>query len=415
MKPITCTTGPSLALIKYWGKSPLPERNLPATTSLAMTLDPLATTTRVTLVPGTTEPDQVTIQGKLQDPKDAQGFFANLKHLVSGIIRQDPDGFTPEIQDGQPYRFIAESTNNFPTAAGLASSASGYAALTGACVASLINPRLQECWFELLTIQETAMHQVHRSSLNQVADQWSKRNQDLNHPTADIGAPGLESQTISQKIQHRCPEPDLHLVSKLPGLDLLSRIARFGSGSASRSVFGGYTLFPKDSPEAYPLAPTSFWPELRIILVPVSNQKKPVSSRDAMNLSRDTSPYYKAWIKDAEQTSSSAQRAFLNQDLEQLGQLMGMSYLRMFSTMFSSNPPVVFWLPGSVAIIKACEDLRKSGIPAWETMDAGPQVKILTLEQHTSQIIQTLAELLPEVSPVVCSAGPGLRFRKEEL
>jgi diphosphomevalonate decarboxylase len=384
LKSVTCTTGPSLALIKYWGKSPLPERNLPATTSLAMTLDPLATTTKVTLEVGTTEPDQVSIQGKVQNPQDAQGYFSNLKQLVAGIIRQDPHGFAQEIQDGQPYRFIAESTNNFPTAAGLASSASGYAALTGASVASLIHPELQDYWFELLSIQEAELHHNPRISLEHLA-------------------------------RHRYTEPNLEPLAKLPGLDLLSRIARFGSGSASRSVFGGYTLFPKDSPEAHPLAPSAFWPQLRIVLVPVSNQKKPVSSRDAMNLSRDTSPYYQAWIDDAELTSKSAQEAFLKQDLEQLGQLMRVSYLRMFSTMFSSNPPVMFWLPGSVTIMKACEELRGSGIPAWETMDAGPQVKILTLEKYTNQILQTLGELLPDVSPVVCAAGPGLRFTKEEL
>lgn len=382
MNRITCVTGPSLALIKYWGKSPLPERNLPATTSLAMTLDSLATTTQVRLEPTSTEPDQVSIQGKIQDPKDAQGFFTNLKGLLAGIIREDPEAFCEQVSSGEPYRFLVESTNNFPTAAGLASSASGYAALTGACVASLIHPRLQDCWFKSLSIQEAELHQIPRLSLGKAAEQW-------------------------------CQEPDLHLLAKLPGLELLSRIARFGSGSASRSVFGGYTLFPKDSPEAYPLAPSAFWPELRIILVPVSNQKKPVSSRDAMNLSRDTSPYYQAWIEDAEHTSKHAQEAFLEKDFDRLGECMRLSYLRMFSTMFSSNPPVVFWLPGSVAIIKACEELRKNGVPVWETMDAGPQVKILTLEKHTTQIVQSINQLLPDVTPVVCSAGPGLRFTKE--
>jgi diphosphomevalonate decarboxylase len=72
---------------------------------------------------------------------------------------------------------------------------------------------------------------------------------------------------------------------------------------------------------------------------------------------------------------------------------MQMSYLQMFSTMFSAFPPVLYWLPKSVAVIHLCRELRSKGIPAWETMDAGPQVKILTDSENSAKIKTALLEL----------------------
>ena len=107
-----CRAGPSLALIKYWGKS-VKGDNLPATPSLAVTLGGVHTETQAVV---TTEPDSMSVDGVVQDPARYAFFFDTLRHTL-----------------GITARFRASSVNSFPTSAGLASSSSGFAALAGAC------------------------------------------------------------------------------------------------------------------------------------------------------------------------------------------------------------------------------------------------------------------------------------------
>ncbi len=107
----TAWAHPNIALIKYWGKADA-HANIPATPSLSLTLDTLLTTTRVRVLDA--GPDQLTLDGK---PSTDVKIFKCLEHLRSKFN-------LPPL--------AIDSTNNFPTAAGLASSASGFAALVSA-------------------------------------------------------------------------------------------------------------------------------------------------------------------------------------------------------------------------------------------------------------------------------------------
>jgi diphosphomevalonate decarboxylase len=320
---------PSLALIKYWGKADNVQ-NLPATPSLAVSLRDLRTETRVWALPvaGAAGPgDRMVVNGCLQPPERHAAFF--------DAVRTDL---------GRPdLAFWAESANNFPTAAGLASSSSGFAALALGCCAA-----------------------------------------------AGVVAPaGLAQGAV---------------------LGRLSRLARIGSGSAARALFGGFTLLPAGSEAAMPLHPAAHWPELRVIVVRVCEAAKAVSSRGGMEQTRQTSPYYPAWVADAPAVCDRAREALAARDLDSLGPLVRTSYLRMFATMFAADPPIIYWQPESLALIKLCERLRAEGLPAWETMDAGPQVKIFTLDSAAVQVAEAIRRELPGLECLADRAGDGPRL-----
>jgi diphosphomevalonate decarboxylase len=298
---VKAEASPSLALIKYWGKAD-DKKNIPATSSLALTLDSIKTSTTIKKTEGA---DCVIIDGSEQPAERFKPFFDNFRKI-----------------SGSSCCFLCKSRNNFPTAAGFASSASGFAALALG-LRELCNPRL----------------------------------------------------TDSQ----------------------VSAAARIGSASASRAVFGGAVILRKGAEYAEPVDCPPYWKDVRILAVQVSEQKKEISSRTAMNNSRETSPFYEGWVRDSEDIFKKALSAFTKSDLDSLGRLMRFSYLRMFSTMFSSDPPLVFWQPESLMIIKICEQLRKDGLSAWETMDAGPQVKILCMKDDASDIIKEIGTRLPGV------------------
>ena len=103
----------NIALCKYWGKMP-GRGNLPATSSISLALDKLMTVTVASALPK--GPDQFYIDTKRVDPDSRKKLSAYLD-----LWRQH------KYIEGH---FKIESANSFPTASGLASSASGYAALT---------------------------------------------------------------------------------------------------------------------------------------------------------------------------------------------------------------------------------------------------------------------------------------------
>ena len=298
-----CTASPSLALLKYWGKR-AGRRNLPATPSLAVTLEGLKTTTRVSIA----DRDEVVVDGKSQNPERYAPFFTEARRLL------DVD-----------FHFHAESANTFPAAAGLASSSSGFAALALACA----------------TLAVSAGDSLRRS----------------------VAAPSSAQ---------------------------LSALARLGSASAARALFGGFVLLPAGGCSARQLAPADHWPELRILVAVVAEGVKELSSRLAMERTRMTSPYYRPWVRSAAVELPETVEAVMRRDLERLGRAMRRSYLRMFASMLACDPPVLYWAPESLALIRACEQLRAEGIGAWETMDAGPQVKVLCLADELPRIKERL-------------------------
>ena len=307
----TYRASPNLALAKYWGKADT-ERNLPATPSLGITLSGLDTVTTANLAD---ERDSISIDG----------VAANMDRFapIFDMIRQ---------RTGNHTYFRIKSRNSFPTAAGLASSSSGFAALVYAC--------------------------------------------------ADATSSGIGEETISE-------------------------IARFGSASAARSVFGGFVYLDAGGLHASQLYSSDHWPELRVLLVAVDVREKPISSRKAMKISRDTSPYYADWVESSAMLFQEVKSAVAGRDIAKLGPFVRQSYLRMFGTMFSSTPPIIYWLPASLRIIHECNALRTEGYQAWETMDAGPQVKIICLEREMEHIADRISALDDSWKIYHAKPGPG--------
>ncbi|MBN1834849.1 MAG: diphosphomevalonate decarboxylase [Spirochaetales bacterium] len=332
-----CRASPSLALLKYWGKAPtlggrkaptlggrkaptpvgrgepaeaLAAQNRPATPSLAVTLGGVSTETTVTEA----ERDEVYLDGVLQERERFAAFFERLRRTL-----------------GVSMHFRAESHNDFPSAAGLASSSSGFAALTAACVC-------------------------------------------------------LAGRTLPA--------------------GRLSDLARTGSASAARSVYGGFVLFPAGARSARPLYGEEHWPELRVLVAVVTRQAKPVSSREAMERTRATSPYYRPWLRSSAELLPRALEALRLRDLEHLGEVMLLSYARMHASILSADPPILYWLPATVAVIHECRSLRREGVGAWETIDAGPQVKICCLERDLEVVRARLRGVDPSIQFLECRPGP---------
>ena len=321
---ITVTTHPSLALIKYWGKAD-GGINLPASPSIAVGLEDLHTETRVSAQAlRKTGQDKISIDGTIVADKAIESFLHHLR---------------THYPETKKLVFNIQTRNSFPTAAGLASSSSGFAALAIACTRA-----------------------------------------------ANI--------TLSERE--------------------LSQLARLGSGSAARAVFGGFTRFSAGSEFAQQIFPASHWPELCAIIVMIHKGKKPMGSRQAMEHTRTSSPYYSPWLEHSKQMEEPAIQAIQQKSLDSLGPIMRHSYLSMFGSMLAADPAIIYWLPDSLAIIHAAGRWRDAGLPVWETMDAGPQVKLFTLAEHIPSLLDKLKEEFPQLDTITTKIGGEPTIRIED-
>lgn len=290
----------NIALIKYWGKAD-EALIIPMNNSLSVTLDRFYTETRVTFDETLTE-DQLILNGEAVNAKES----AKIQRYME-MIRKEA---------GISEHALIESENFVPTAAGLASSASAYAALAGAC-----NEALQL---------------------------------------------GLSDKD-------------------------LSRLARRGSGSASRSIYGGFAEWEKGNDDETSFAlrvEADGWEnELAMVFVVINNKSKKVSSRSGMSLTRDTSRFYQYWLDNVEPDLKEIKEAIAQKDFKRMGEVIEANGLRMHATNLGAQPPFTYLVPESYDAMRIVHECREAGLPCYFTMDAGPNVKVLIEKKNQQAIV----------------------------
>ena len=305
----------NIALVKYWGKRPGPG-NLPAEGSLSLALDALVTETRVTFDSGLPS-DALELDGAPADVTRVTAFL--------DLVRR---------RAGIATRARVITRNHFPTASGLASSASGFAALAAAATR----------------------------------------------------AAGVELSPRE-----------------------LSRLARAGSGSAARSIFGGFVRMhagPRDD-DAYaePIASPLTSRVRMVIAVIGGGVPKTHGSRDAMEHVAATSPLYDAWLELVPLDLEAAHTALEQGNLDALGELAEANALAMHATALASRPAVVYWRPETLALLAEVRALRARGVGAWATIDAGPHVKVLCDAGDAETVAAAVRPLASDA--MISAAGEG--------
>jgi diphosphomevalonate decarboxylase len=314
MRRATAIAHANIALVKYWGKRD-EALLLPEAGSLSVALDKLVTTTTVEL-------------GVPEDAMALDGRPASARELSRARALLDAAGINERAR--------IESRNDFPTAAGLASSASGFAALA---------------------VAASAAAGQHRSARE------------------------------------------------------LSALARLGSGSAARSVPGGWAVWEGESAEQ--VAPPEHW-DLRLLVAVCAAGPKAVGSRDGMRASRESSPYHAAWIAQCRRDLPEALRLLHARDLDGLGALAERNALRMHADALAAEPPLLYWEPATVACLRRLQQLRAEGVAAWPTIDAGPHVVALCLPGAAGAVAAALGAVEGVRAVIACAPAGGARVLRAQ-
>jgi diphosphomevalonate decarboxylase len=308
--------------VKYWGKRD-PALNLPTVGSLSITLEKPRTRTRVRFDASLTE----------------DRFLLNRRFEAAQLTRITRCLDLLRTQAGVSTRAAVDSENNFPTGAGLASSASGFAALVVAGAAAL----------------------------------------------------GLNLSATDRAI-----------------------FARRCSGSAARSIFGGYVEWAQglradglDS-VARSLLPASAWP-LRVVVAITSRREKEVGSTVGMNHTVATSPYLRAWVETQDHDLADARAAISARDFERLATVSEHSCLKMHALALAARPGLLYWNGATVECLHHIRALRAQGVPVFFTVDAGPHVVAVCEPAATGRVRAALSQVSGVLDLIETGLGDGAR------
>ncbi|MCL4375639.1 diphosphomevalonate decarboxylase [Candidatus Marsarchaeota archaeon] len=201
----------------------------------------------------------------------------------------------------------------------------------------------------------------------------------------------------------------------------LSEIARIGSGSACRSLFGGFVEWKRGNESdgrdsvAKQLYQEGYWPELRLIVTALENPKKSISSRAGMRQTAKTSRLYKERIIGAEENVEALKAALREKDFEKVGEITMQDTMMMHAVMLDTRPPIMYLNDVSRETINTIEELnRKEGrIVAAYTYDAGPNAVILTLDKDFDKVMEALRKINGISKLIVPGIGRGARVLDE--
>jgi diphosphomevalonate decarboxylase len=192
----------------------------------------------------------------------------------------------------------------------------------------------------------------------------------------------------------------------------LSELARRGSGSAARSIFGGFVemlpgiLSDGSDAVAVPVAPEDHW-DIRIVVGVATLSAKATSSTDGMETTTRTSPYYPVWVQTQDKDLAGMRKAVLERDLTKVGEIMEHNALKMHACALAARPGVLYWSGRTIDMMHSVYALRREGVPAYFTMDAGPHVKVLCMAPDAERVARALSNVHGVAKTIICSPGAG--------
>ncbi|MCB0215486.1 MAG: diphosphomevalonate decarboxylase [Caldilineae bacterium] len=175
----------------------------------------------------------------------------------------------------------------------------------------------------------------------------------------------------------------------------LSCLARRGSGSAARSIPGGFVTWraAAEDAESYAetVAPAEHW-DLRDIVAIVSRQHKQLGSTGGHDAAT-RSPFFAARIAHSPDDYQAIHQALMDRDMARFGPAVEREAIALHAIAMTGDPPALYWSPETLALLHQVRAWRDAGLPVWFTLDAGPNVHLLCEARHADQLETELRRL----------------------
>lgn len=325
----------NIALIKYWGRS-LDQNfhlNIPSNDSISMTKCGISNNIRL----------QTHTTIDFSDAHKADTAILNGTVVTGRSFERIIKVINPLRKlSNVAFKFKMMSENDYPTQAGLASSASGFGAL--------------------------AIATVHVLGLNLTKEE-------------------------------------------------ISTYARLGSGSAARSIHGGFVYWHKGNSHDTSFAeqicdPDKF--DMNAVIAIIHEGRKDVTS-DIGHRTAHTSPFNEVRIRKSQEQAKQMKSAILNDDFRKVGKIAEENCKYMHIVMMTSEPPLFYWLPETLRLMKLIHKIRKEGLECYFTIDAGPNVHFLSRPEDIYELQKTLEKISCVKKTILAKSANDSRISEEHL
>lgn len=192
----------------------------------------------------------------------------------------------------------------------------------------------------------------------------------------------------------------------------LSRLARVGSGSACRSIFGGFAIWQKgDSDESSYAYALDEHPkiDMHLLAIELNTKQKKISSTRGMK-DAQSSPFFTPWIKRNDLEMQQMVNAIKDNNFTAVGKLAELNANEMHAINLTAQPEFTYFEPATIRAIKLIEELRNDGIECYYTIDAGPNIKVLCQLRNSKEIKERFETVFNSVKIVDASFGPGITY-----
>lgn len=209
--------------------------------------------------------------------------------------------------------------------------------------------------------------------------------------------------------------------SKAAGLDLsekeLSILARQGSGSACRSIPSGFVEWldgdTSETSYAIQIFPPDHWAIADVVAV-VSEGKKEVATSLGQQTAR-SSPFMPVRLSHMKERNRQVKKLIAEKNFAEFGPLMEQEALELHTIMLTQTPPLIYWTPGTLRIMKLTSHWRAEGIPVYFTINTGQDIHLIC-EAENIEKVQAKLKKLEEVKEIIVNTpGKGARLSKDHL
>lgn len=191
----------------------------------------------------------------------------------------------------------------------------------------------------------------------------------------------------------------------------LSILARQGSGSACRSIPGGFVEWldgdSSDTSYGMTLHPPTWWDIVDVVAV-VSKERKDVSTSEGQKLA-ESSPFFPIRKSHIKEKLEKAKRLLAKKSFPEFGELIETEALELHAIMLTSTPSLIYWMPGTLLVMKRIKKARTEGLPVYFTVNTGQDIHIICEKKDSDAVVQMLNSLECVEKTIVNSPSEGAR------
>ncbi len=189
----------------------------------------------------------------------------------------------------------------------------------------------------------------------------------------------------------------------------LSILARQGSGSACRSIPDGFVEWKDGDTSEESYAESIFPPDyfqIADVIAVVSTERKFLATSEGQKSAR-SGIFFEKRLEGIPEKINNVKRLIEERNFSEFGDLVEREALEFHSILFTSNPPLFYWTPGTVAVMKYVQSLRRDGLECYFTINTGQDVHVICKQEDAEKVAEKLKELPEVIKTITNFPSPG--------